>query len=83
MLGDLKTVFEPYPNPKNGSSGPQKVKNDPKIKSKSNVRIEGNIENEICSITRVDRKTVFKPYPNPTDGSQKRSINWVIIKSQN
>ena len=26
----------------------QKVKNDPKIKSESNVRIEGNIENDIC-----------------------------------
>ena len=29
-----KTVFEPYPNPKNSPLGPQKVKNDPKIKSK-------------------------------------------------
>ena len=38
-LGDPKTVFESYPNPKNGPLGPQKVKNDPKIKSKSNVRI--------------------------------------------
>ena len=39
ILGDPKTVFEPYPNPKNSPLGPQKVKNDPKIKSKSNVRI--------------------------------------------
>ena len=37
---DSKTVFEPFLNPKNGPLGPQKVKNDPKIKSKSNVRIE-------------------------------------------
>ena len=31
--------------------GPQKVKNDLKIKSNSNIRIEGNIENESCSTT--------------------------------
>ena len=51
ILGDPKTVFEPYPNPKNSPLGPQKVKNEPKIKSKSNVKIEGNIENESCSTT--------------------------------
>ena len=51
MLGDPKTVFEPYPNPKNSPLGPQKVKNDPKIKSKSNVRIERNKENESYSTT--------------------------------
>ena len=39
------------PQPQNSPLGPQKVKNDPKIKSKSNVRIEGNIENESCSTT--------------------------------
>ena len=43
--------FDPYLNPKNRSFGPQKVKNDPKIKAKSNVRIEANIENESCSNT--------------------------------
>ena len=46
-----KTVVEPYPNPKNSPLGPQKVKNDPKIKSNSKVRIERNIENESCSTT--------------------------------
>ena len=50
-LVDPKKGVEPYPNPKNSPLGPQKVKNDPKIKSKSNVRIEGNIENESCSTT--------------------------------
>ena len=45
------TVFEPFPNPKNRPLGPQKVKNDPEIKSKSNVRIERNKENESCSTT--------------------------------
>ena len=36
-----------------------------KIRSKSNVRIEGNIENEIYLTTRVDPTTVFKPSPGP------------------
>ena len=36
-------VFEPNPCPKNSQLGPQKVKNDHKIKSKSKVRIEGTI----------------------------------------
>ena len=40
-----KTVYEPYTEHKNSPLGPQKDKNDPKIKSESNVRIEGNIEN--------------------------------------
>ena len=48
-LGDPKTVFEPYSNSKNSPLGPQKVKNDPKIKSNSKVRIERNKENESCS----------------------------------
>ena len=51
ILRDPKTVFEPYPNPKNSPLGPKKAKNDPKIKSKSNVRIDGNILNESCSAT--------------------------------
>ena len=41
--------FYPYSNPKSSPFGPQKVKNDPKIESKSNVRIERNSENESCS----------------------------------
>ena len=43
-MSRAKTVFEPYPNPKNSPLGPPKLKNDPKIKSKSNVRFEGNID---------------------------------------
>ena len=46
-----ETVFEPYPNPKNSPLGPQKVKNDPQIKSESKVRIKETIENENCSPT--------------------------------
>merc|ERR1712198_207165 len=60
ILGDPKTVFEPYPNPKNSPLGPQKVKNDPKIKSKVDARIERNKENESCSTRRVDPKTVVE-----------------------
>ena len=47
----LKQLLKPTPNPKNSPLGPQKVKNDPKIESKSNVRIERNKENESCSTT--------------------------------
>ena len=60
--------------PKNSLLGLQKVKNGPKIKSKSNVAIERNKENESCLTTWVDPKTVVDPYPNPknsTLGSQK------------
>ena len=46
---------------------PHKVENDPKIKSKSKVRIGGTIENISCSTTWVDPKTVFEPYPDPTN----------------
>ena len=43
---DPKKVFEPYPDAKNSPFGPQNVKNYPKIKSKSKVRIKENIENK-------------------------------------
>ena len=54
-------MSRPNPNPKNSPFVWLKVKNDPKIKSKSKVRIERNIENESCSTT------IFKSYPNPND----------------
>ena len=62
---DLKTVFEPYPEPKDSPLGPQKIKNDCKIKLKSKVRIEGNIENKSYSTTWVDPKTVLEPHSYP------------------
>ena len=64
-LIDPKTVVVPYSNPKVRPLGPKKVKNDPKIKSKSKVWIERNIENESCSNTLVEPKTVIEPYSNP------------------
>ena len=66
--------FEPFPNPKNSLLGPQKVKNYPKIKSRSNVRIEKNKEDESCSTAWLDPKTVDEPYSNPKNsplGPQK------------
>ena len=54
----------PYPDPKNSPVGPQKVKNDPRTKSKSKVTIEENIENEKFFTTLVDPKTFFEPYPD-------------------
>ena len=44
-IRDLKTAFEPYPNPKNSPLGPKKANNDPKIRPTINVRIQGNVEN--------------------------------------
>ena len=52
----------------------RKIQNGPKIKSKLNVRIERNKENESCSTTSVDLKTIVKPYPSPKNsplGPQK------------
>ena len=51
--------FWTLPNPKSSLLGSQKVKNYLKIKSKSKVTIEGNIENIISSTTWVNLKTVF------------------------
>ena len=46
---DPKTVYEPFPNPQNSPLRSKKLKNDPKTKSKVNVRIERKKENERCS----------------------------------
>ena len=57
--------FWSLPNPKNSLFGPQKFKNDPEFKSKSNVRIEEKIENESFSITWIDPKKDFELTPTP------------------
>ena len=70
-------MFEAYFHPKNSPLGPQKVKNDPKnsplgqnvkndpkIRSNSNVRIEGIIENKSCSTTWLVPKKVLETYPD-------------------
>ena len=48
---DLKTVFEPYPDPKKSPLGPIKVKNYPIFKSNSKFRNEGITENKSSSTT--------------------------------
>ena len=42
--------FEPHIEPKNSPLSTQKIKNNPKIKSKSIVRIEGNKENKVVAL---------------------------------
>ena len=49
------TLLQPETSP----LGPQKDKNNPKIKSNSNVRIQGIIENESCSNIWVDTQKQF------------------------
>ena len=48
--------------------GLQKVKNIPKISSKSKVRIKGRKESKSCASIWVDPKTVFKPHRNFKNG---------------
>ena len=48
-----KQFLNPTTNPNIAHYGP-KSQNDPKIKLKSKVGIEGNIENKSCSTTYVD-----------------------------
>ena len=50
-MNRLQNSVEPYPDPKNSPLGPQKVKNDHKIKSKLNVRFDRYKENKSCSTT--------------------------------
>ena len=47
MSGPEKSL-KPHIEPKNSPLGPKKVKNSPKIKPNSNVRIKGNKENKSC-----------------------------------
>ena len=64
MSVEPKTVVKPYSNPKDSPLGTQKVKNDPKNESKSNIGIEGTLENKSCYSRWVDPKTVFEQYPD-------------------
>ena len=59
-----KQFLNPLPIPKIAYQGP-KNKKDPKIKSKSNIIIERNIENKSCSTTLLDLKTLFNPNLTP------------------
>ena len=71
---DPKTVVKPYFYPQTSRLGPQKDRNDHKIKSKSKVRIEESIGNKSGSTIWVYPKTVVETYPNPKNsplGPQK------------
>ena len=71
---DKKTTHDP---PKK-QLGPQKLKKDPKINSKSKVKIEGTVENKSCSTTWLDPKTFLEPYSDPKispSGPQKVKKN--------
>ena len=58
-----KTVFEHHIEPKNSTLRSQKVKNNPKIKSKSNVRI-GNKDIKLVALYEQTLKQ-FEPDHNP------------------
>ena len=47
---DPKTFFELHIEHKNNPLGPQKVKNNPKIKSKEKVRIEGTMGKKVVQL---------------------------------
>ena len=56
-------------------SGPKNAKKDSKIKSKSKVSIEENIEIQSYSTRWVDPKTVFEPNPaTPPKSGQNQKL---------
>ena len=71
------------PQPKNSPFGPQKLKNDPKIESKSIVTVEEKIENRSFSTTIVESKRILEPYPDPKKSQlgPKKVKNYPKIKS--
>ena len=80
-----KTVIEAYPNPKISPLGHQKVKNDPKIESKSKVGIEGIKEDKSFSTTWIHPKTVLSPHPTPKiahKGPKKSKITPKLSQNQ-
>ena len=62
ILWEPKAVYSSYPDPKYSLLGPQKVKNDPKINSKSKVSFEGTIENKkkVCLMDSVHLSENFR-----------------------
>ena len=62
---DPKKVFESYPNPKIIPLGSQKAKQYPRIRSELKIRIEGGVEDKICSAIQTEPKHLFEPDPNP------------------
>ena len=82
-MSKLQNSFWNFATPKNSPLGLPKVKNDPEIKSKWNVRIERNKENENCSTTWVDPKIDLKPFPDPKNSQLgPKKYKWLAIKSK-
>ena len=57
-----KKIFRTLPQSKNSPLEPRKVKGDPKITSKSKVRIEENIENKVVQL----HEYTYNQFLNPT-----------------
>ena len=60
-----QNISEPYSDPQTSPFGHQKDKNDPKVKSNSNVRVQEIIEYKSCSTIWVEPKTVYEPHIEP------------------
>ena len=60
-----KPSFEPYHDPKSSPLVPKKVKNDPKIKWKSKVTIEENIEKRLYNYMKKPPTQFLNPSPTP------------------
>ena len=73
--------FRTLPQPQKQPIGSKKSKTDPNINSKSNVRIEGHIENESYLTKWVDPKTVFELFPNPHNSPKKAPKSKILPKN--
>ena len=83
---DPKTVFQLYNDSKNNPLGPQKVKNNPKIKSKEKVRIEGTIEKKVVQLHEWTPYLIPGTIPRPQIcllGQQKVKNNLKLSQNQN
>ena len=81
-----QNIFEPYLDPQICPLGPQKVKNNPKIKSKEKVRIEGTIEKKVVQLHEWTPYLIPGTIPRPQIcllGQQKVKNNLKLSQNQN
>ena len=64
-MSRLQNSFRTLPDSKNSPIEPQHDKNDPKIKSKSNARIEGIIKMKVVQLYEWTPKQFLNPTLNP------------------
>ena len=83
-MSRLKNSFENYQGQKITNLGPKKAK-DSKIKTKSNVRIEANLETKVVILYEWTTKHFFIQYPNPQNSpfGPKKPKNNLYILGQN